>query len=78
MVEADIGKDGKSHWKDGDGQEVTIHRKRGRPRKGMERLLPPEPKKEPVIKEEKPKEPVKGYSSLLLFAVKGWCQACNK
>ena len=66
VVETDIGKDGKNNWKkDGNAQQSTIiHRKRGRPRKGMERLLPPEPKKEPAIKEEKPKEPVKGWSFL--------------
>ena len=45
-------------------QQSTGQKKRGRPRKGMERLLPPEPKKELALKEEKPKEPIKGYSSL--------------
>ena len=35
-------------------EQKTPGKKRGRPLKGMERLLPPEKK------EEKPKEPVKG------------------
>ena len=38
-------------------------RKQGRPRKGMERLLPPEPKKKAEPKEEKPKEPIEGTVS---------------
>ena len=38
----------------------TMKKRPGRPRKGMERLLPPEPKKESPQKEEKPKEPLQG------------------